>query len=1208
MQISVATFDIRNFRKSLTQTKQGRYICPACSEPKLGISSTGKYQCWACYNTKEIARVLTAPQREEEQRRRESERIANSKSPTERVDEWILGSGVSQSITEANIKHIDDKPLIANLLGWKWYSHTPGWYVLSCDPITGKRGKDGQFKPDTPIKFPDNDDTQKYISFPKGGKSSAVYVVLMLDDWIKIADKIGVPIEDDDIDESRDDLGFWLWVLNHPELPIYFTEGAKKAGCLLSHGWIAISISGVWSGQQGKGKKLHPSIAPFIVPGRRIYTAFDSDILQNLNVEGALRQLGHLIKREKAEVFVCQWSLDAGKGVDDYIVGGGDFQTVVNDALAYSEWLKSLQADNGSGGNGSGSGSNGGGDGNGGDGSGSYRPDPNDKHPEAFYRPYCDYLKLPFENCVTASTFDTWTYRTQFGADEGDWRVIDSAFYRWIAHLGYWEHHPDNRINTLIADSGDEAYKLKHSKEFGWQVQYPYGTNSHKESAFKYCRSRLERPEPLPNNTHLRAFKNCVVDLRTGARMPHYKAYYLTSIIPYDYEPGKECPEVFRQFIADSFGEDLLPVIRAFTSMFLDQTAPYGRFPHLIGQSGGGKGTLGRFWNSLFGEDGASSGDFSNLSTAEGRHQYLTGKSIFSIPDAGGYVSGLRAFYELVDNGGLSGRALFNPVGYFKTWNCRFWVASVDHLQIENAGDGWARRAYPIPVRPRTVRPDPDLRLKLEGCKADVISWALAMPRAERDDILLSPAKNERVINLSLDSALYGDSTKSFVDLCLRPSENAASVPNHLLHSWYVAYCLQHGYTPLGMSKFISHLKTILPRNFAERSWSPMVNSERKRVPAHWQLMAPVEGAFIKPDDPANNPFTGKPSENAIWICIKAACEEGGLMEFDDFWHPPQPPQPPSQLSDNKLDGNNFPPTPLPPQTSPEFVQGVQGGTDFSESLKQRNSGGVQGVQGVQGIGSDKEKIAVCNDEKIKAQSEVDFSSTSIQGGGQTECRVDSVDVCYQEVNQTEVSYPGSTDSDEANASHANTEKPKQVWCDLKSGRISAGKLKGLSVCYKGEFGYQVDKVYSGACKLFDWNTDGSMIADFCDTEVGVAQPSFAPEIEQVVAVQPEVAQPEVDPLMSEENLQAIAHDLNQCADKETLALLRECWSSTAMNAACKRLSAEKHAQIKQWVLELNAEHDGVREEEEEMQQHLFVTAGFDQPYQVAPGDWAWES
>jgi hypothetical protein len=672
-----------------------------------------------------------------------------------------------------------------------------------------------------------------------------------------------------------------------------------------------------------------------------------------------------------------------------------------------------------------------------------------DDHPEAFYRGVCQGQKLEFENCVTAQTFDGWVYRREFGANDGDWRVIDSAFYQWREHLGYWQHQPDNRLNSLIADSGDKAFKLKHSKEFGWQVFKPYETNSYKESAFKYCRSRLERPEPLPVNNHLRAFKNCVVDLRTGAQMPHDKEYYLTSQIPYEYEPQKECPEAFRQFVADSFGLDMLDVIQAFTSMFLDPTAPYGRFPHLIGQSGGGKGTLGRFWNSLFGEDGASSGNFSDIAMAEGRHQYLTGKSLFSIPDAGGYVSGLRAFYELVDNGGMSGRALFNPVGYFKTWNIRFWIASVDHLQIENAGDGWARRAYPIPVRARTVKPDPDLRLKLENCKADVISWALSMSREERDRVLLSPPENERVINLSLDSALYGDSTKSFVDLCLRPTANASFVPHHLLHSWYVSYCREHGYTPLGMSKFISHLKTVLPRNFADRTWTPMINGQRSKVPAHWEYLVPVEGAFVKSDvqlqPEAFRPPT--PADNPVWICIKSQCEEGGLMEFEDFWNPPQPPN-----NDCDNNGNNFS-MPQPPSLDLNLPEGDVGGTDGTGWYKNtsiaettQNQGG-QGGTGVQGIALALEKNKISFLEEPPLEKSLTVALTSISEGGQGEYKVDSCNLTQDNVDYED--YPHLT-SDTLEAKRNQAE-------DIKERLLKAQTKEDLVL---------IREEYSGRC---DW-------------------------------------------------------------------------------------------------------------------------------------------
>ena len=779
-----------------------------------------------------------------------------------------------------------------------------------------------------------------------------------------------------------------------------------------------------------------------------------------------------------------------------------------------------------------------------------------DDHPEAFYRGICQAEGLDFDNCVTAQTFDGWVYRNEFGATEGDWRVIDSAFYQWLEPLGYWQHQPDNRLNSLIADSGDKAFKLKHSKEFGWQVFKPYETNSYKESAFKYCRSRLERPEPLPVNNHLRAFKNCVVDLRTGAQMPHDKEYYLTSQIPYEYELSKECPEAFRQFVADSFGLDMLDVIRAFTSMFLDPTAPYGRFPHLIGQSGGGKGTLGRLWNSLFGEDGASSGNFSDIATAEGRHQYLTGKSLFSVPDAGGYVSGLRAFYELIDNGGLAGRALFNPVGYFKTWNIRFWIASVDHLQIENAGDGWARRAYPIPVRARTVKPDPDLRLKLENCKADIISWALAMPREERDRILLSPPENERVINLSLDSALYGDSTKSFVDLCLRPSANASFVPHHLLHSWYVSYCKEHGYTPLGMSKFISHLKTVLPRNFADRTWTPMINGQRSKVAAHWEYLVPVEGAFVKSDvqlqPEAFRPPT--PADNPVWICIKSQCEEGGLMEFEDFWNPPQPP-------DNDCDNKNIDVTVLQsPSLDSILLERSVGGTGGTGWYKNtsiaettQNQGG-QGGTGVQGIGLALEKNKISFLEAPSLEKSLTVSLTDVSEGGQDEYKVDSCSLTQSKANRCDTfdytSYPHLT-CDNIDAKRNQAE-------DIKERLLKAKTKQDLTL---------IREEYTGRC---DWVWKNLLTKPQRRTLKEMAA------IEQLnLLTTPQAIttfETQHDDWLSEENLAGFARDLNDCEDSETLQFLRECWHPQAMNAACKLLSPEKHAQIKEWVIKLNSE------------------------------------
>jgi hypothetical protein len=815
-----AEFNILNYVESLTPTKRGRYICPNCNEPDLGISSLGKYKCFKCHDTKAIARILTEPQREEKRQRKESERIANTKPVQKRVatpssaankqiEKPLYLPGVTDVFT-LNFVELVHKKVIGSLneteredlsrLAQLEPSHidhlidegfdlhqialwiNQGLTSLSKEQAEAQNfkvrdkygsivsgsglyfpfsGQFGQLRLDTPIQR-ENGGIAKYLT-PLGAKSEARLPK-------------GCPV----VTEGAKDAAAGSLLGGIPTGAIAgvshyraLKEGSGHTILFDADGWANPGVfSNLFHAAKWVGGKIQllPEIEGYPKAGLCEYfkaghTADDYEKLiesakkpENLLMEWGKR-FGKIPESRLSQSVRVALRL-AAKYLDeieqDTLLANIKTATKKVSAKTLSKELERQKAKV----------------------SGRQRKkledtfatvQEEDPHPEAFYRPICESKGLKFSDCVTAQSFDGWVFREEFGANEGDWRVIDSAFYRWVEGLGYWEHQPDNYINAQIADSGEKAFKLKYTKEFGWQVTKPYETNSHKESAFKYARSRLEQRGDLPVNRHLRAFKNCVVDLRTGARMPHCKDFGLTSIIPYDYEPDKSCPEEFRKFIADSFGEDMLSIVRAFTSMFLDPTAPYGRFPHLIGQSGGGKGTLGRFWNSMFGEDGCSSGDFANLATAEARHQYLTGKSIFAVPDAGGYVSGLRAFYELVDNGGLSGRALFNPVGYFKPWDCRFWVASVDHLQVENAGDGWARRAYPIPVRARTIKADPKLRLKLEACKADVISWALAMPRAERDKILLSPPENERVINLTLDSALYGDSTKSLLTFAYGP-------------------------------------------------------------------------------------------------------------------------------------------------------------------------------------------------------------------------------------------------------------------------------------------------------------------------------------------------------------------------------------------------------------------------------------------------------
>ncbi|MEG3833997.1 toprim domain-containing protein [Microcoleus sp. Z1_C3] len=501
-----------------------------------------------------------------------------------------------------------------------------------------------------------------------------------------------------------------------------------------------------------------------------------------------------------------------------------------------------------------------------------------DRKRDAFYRNLCDKLGLDFNYYTRGRTFDDFAVRKVFGTH---YKAINSAMYQYTG-AGWWQRQDEKRCEHMIATCSEKVFKLHQVSKWEWEETFPFSSEGCTNSAFKYAMKRLYL-EPPPNR-HFRAFKNGTVDMRTGELLPHDPAHYLTSAIESDYVRDRPCPDVFLNFIISAFGDDQLDAVRAYTSMLIDPTAPYGKFIHIIGPSGSGKGTLLRLWGEIFGLEDSHSGDFTELANPESRHQHLTGKSLYTIPDTGGYITGIRPFYELVDNGKLSGRSLYSSCGYPKEWNCRFVVASVNHLQIENAGDGWDRRCLPLLSKEREGLEDPYLRHKLSAVKADIVSWALAMPRGERDALLLKPSTNNRIRLAKLDAATYGDPIRSFIDLCLRPTDSASVIQNHELHSWFIAYCKAHGYSDnRGMSKFIAHLKTVIPQHHLPRH-----RQDGELQPAHWTHMTLLPGVMVDVSqaDDVSNGYQGKPNQQhpePEWRCAKFLCSEGGLLAFETW-------------------------------------------------------------------------------------------------------------------------------------------------------------------------------------------------------------------------------------------------------------------------------------------------------------------------------------
>lgn len=207
------------------------------------------------------------------------------------------------------------------------YTHTEigGWWCNGLDPLNNWLPMQwGCFKPDRPRTDTERGKTIKY-EHPLKAPTRAFFL------------------------QVPDTPNYWAKRLVDPTQPILIVEGAKKAAALLSRGYCAIALPGVFNGRRvmrdewGKrySETLIPELALFATPGRPVYFCFDHDIKASTTrqVNLAISTTGKLLQDAGCEVKVIDLP-GPEKGVDDFLVAQGDqaFQQIYNTALPLSIW------------------------------------------------------------------------------------------------------------------------------------------------------------------------------------------------------------------------------------------------------------------------------------------------------------------------------------------------------------------------------------------------------------------------------------------------------------------------------------------------------------------------------------------------------------------------------------------------------------------------------------------------------------------------------------------------------------------------------------------------------------------------------------------------------------------------------------------------------------------------------------------------------
>lgn len=115
-------------------------------------------------------------------------------------------------------------------------------------------------------------------------------------------------------------------MLADPSIPLWITEGCKKADCGAIHGLCIVALSGVWNWlhtNSAGGKMAFPEWRDIALNGRRVAMAFDGDTARKPPVQKALHALAGYLAAKGAKIeYLHLPDTDDKTGLDDYLTAG----------------------------------------------------------------------------------------------------------------------------------------------------------------------------------------------------------------------------------------------------------------------------------------------------------------------------------------------------------------------------------------------------------------------------------------------------------------------------------------------------------------------------------------------------------------------------------------------------------------------------------------------------------------------------------------------------------------------------------------------------------------------------------------------------------------------------------------------------------------------------------------------------------------------
>lgn len=511
------------------------------------------------------------------------------------LDELLTGSAISKAIAQLNFESLDDPVEIAKRLNWKAYRGPSGWW--------GGTAAFGQWKPNKPIEFADRDEKPRKYLTPRDRPIQPIFALVDDQAWDAIAARYGKTISD----EVRQ-RGFWSWVANNVDVPVFVTEGLKKACSLLSAGYVAICIVGVDCGQ--RKKQLLPELVPYTTHGRQIFIAFDADVVIKPEVQRALKTLGELLKARGCVVLVLQWELALGKGVDDILAehGSNKWDEIVSNGVGFDDWIKKLERQ---------------------------------FQGRSGTEPKKDKSAKPPEPVIIAlEVADKYRHQLAWNDEVHSW-----FRYEGDGIPGVWSRESDISIEGVV------SAELNADPRTAGKYSYNYLSN-----IIKLMRSQLlVRRWDNTYSLGIIPMLDGLLDLETMVLKDHAPGYRLLWALPYAWKDrGIGCQPIIDWLNESMRGDrDIVELLRAYLNAVVTGRTDLQRFLECIGPGGTGKSTYTRLAQALVGVRNTFVTELKHLEQNRFETSGIYGKRLVTVTDCERYAGSLSVLKALTGQDSL---------------------------------------------------------------------------------------------------------------------------------------------------------------------------------------------------------------------------------------------------------------------------------------------------------------------------------------------------------------------------------------------------------------------------------------------------------------------------------------------------------------------------------------------------------------------------